>query len=146
MTLTFSDGVNLNLSPSTFGCSNVYGFAATTMACARTSSTLLTVTNSFPNADRFLILQLSNFILPGYVNTFTVTVATYTSARVLIDTSEGSTFKFDTNPGSLTLSLSALTSQVVGAYGNLQVNVKVSNTLASSGYILMKLPKWNPGT
>lgn len=102
MILTFSAGVNLNDSPSTFSCSNIYGFASsTTMSCTVTSTTTLKITNAFPNTDKYLLLYLNNVKLPGYVNTFTVQTTTYTSANVQIDSSSGNTFKFTTSPGAL---------------------------------------------
>eukprot|EP00347_Sterkiella_histriomuscorum_P021799 403332729 len=146
MTLTFSEGVNLNDSPTTFSCSSIYGFAATTISCLRTSATTLRVSNVFPNTDKFLIFQISNLKLPGYVSSFTVIASTLTSTNVQVDTSVGNTFKFDSTPGVLQLSLSALTTQEVGSYGNLQVTTILQNQLKSTGYFQMKFPKWNIGT
>jgi hypothetical protein len=144
-TLTFSSGMDLS-SSSSVSCSAIYGLNGNTPTCTRTSSTVLRVSNVFANTDKYIMLEVRNAKLPSYVSTFTVKVQTYDSSNTLIESSGDNTFKFTTTPGSLELTLTSLSSVVAGEYCNLQISVKLTTALATTGYLLMTLPKWNPGT
>ena len=93
-----------------------------------------------------MLLQVSGFRMPAYVEDFTVAVSSYTSANVLLDNSEEGTFAFTSSPGTLKMALSQVNSNIVGALASVKIDLTVQNGVATNGYVKLKLPKWNPGT
>ena len=145
--LTFSSGLNLTLANG-LTCQSIYGLKdGATPTITKLTESKLKIGNVFPNTDKYLMFWLSNLVLPGYVSTFYVEVETYDASNTLLEQSSDVAFKFDSYPGLLTMRMDALGSTTVGEYtSQLKLTFGTENPLPASGFIQVKLPKWNAGT
>jgi hypothetical protein len=75
--------------------------------------------------------------------TSAISISSFTSANVAIDTSSSSSFTVTPDPGNLDVTLSSATS-TVGATERLRFTLALTNTIGVDGKIHILLPYWNP--
>lgn len=142
LVLGFSQGFDLYESAS-ISCSNVYALESLT-SCDRDTTTQLTLHNA-KSSDYLVIFTVDGVQLPDYVSSFFVSVTSYNAAGAQLETAGPTAFTISTSPDSLTVQLDPV-SNVVGEYTDLQITLSSAQQVDSSGWIDMKLPKWNAGT
>lgn len=103
----------------------------------------MTVTLAAQTTATSITFTVASITNPLYAKTTeSLTIKSYTSASVEIDSSAG-TFTLTPTPGTLAVTLTSQT-YTVGATETLKFSLALTNTIGTDGKIHILLPKWNP--
>jgi hypothetical protein len=112
--------------------------------CDVDSVTQLTIKQA-QTSDYLIIFQVTNFILPDYVNSFFVEITSYKPDGAQLESSGSRSFGLTTLADDMTVTL-ATSSDVVGEDNDLTITVESAQPVKASGWIEIEMPKWNSGT